>query len=298
MLSVFFGLPVFVEEPKIKTGSGQTLTEISSEVIPETTAESFLIADLDSGEIILEKKSMEPHAMASLTKLMTVLVSLENYKLTEACTISKAATKIEGAKVGYKAHDALSVKDLIHGALIRSGNDAAVALAEHFKDGESAYIDEMNQKAIELGMYGTHFENVMGLDSPNHYTTARDLLTLSQTLIKEFPEVLTIASTQKEISTSFSGFPYELKTTNELLGTFFMNVLGLKTGTTDNAGQSYIGIVQNKEGHKYIVILLGSIDRFPEAKTALYWIVNGKDAGAFEHVSEEEWEGSLVGKKN
>ncbi len=296
MLSIFFGLPVFADEPKTLTGSGQVLTEISTEVIPATTADNFLIGDLETGEIILEKKSMEPHAMASLTKLMTVLVSLENYKLADVVNISKAATETEGSKVGYKAHDALTVKDLIHGALIRSGNDATVALAEHFSGGGPKFIQKMNQKAEEIGMVATHFENVMGLDSPNHYTTARDLFTLSKYVMKEFPEVLEISSTQKEISTSLSGLPYELKTTNELLGTSFMKVIGLKTGTTDNAGQSYIGIVQSKNAHKYIVILLGSTNRFPEAKTALLWSSTGKGVSAFEPATEEDYEASLPAK--
>lgn len=180
---------------------GRHTTQTSRRLIipkaPTLKASSYLLADADSGRILASmnpNKRIEP---ASLTKMMTMYIVDQalrdgQIKLTDQVLISKKAWKATGSRMFVKAGDHVTVSNLIHGLVVASGNDAAMALAEHVAGSESAFVDLMNVTAAQLGMNETHFENPSGLPSAQHYTTANNLLILARALILDFPKAYTL----------------------------------------------------------------------------------------------------------
>lgn len=215
--------------------------------VPQIEAVSFLLGDVESGQVIMAQGRDDPRAIASLTKLMTAVVALEHYPHNTRLAISPVAVAVEGTRVPLAQGDTLTLGDLIALAMVRSGNDAAWSIAEHMEGGVPAFVQEMNTKARDLGMYGTVYVNPTGLDDPAQVSTARDLFTLTRYIVRTHPELLTIAK-QSELTVSGLLRTYHVQSTNALLGLDFLDVEGLKTGTTDMAGQSYIGMVKSPGG--------------------------------------------------
>ena len=143
-------------------------------------AKAFVLMDPISGRILLEKNSQEKMAMASTTKIMTAIVALEKGDLQSQIRVSPRAASIGGSSFYLKPGDVLTLEDMLFGLLLPSGNDAAVAIAEHIAGTEDKFVQMMNQKALELGALNTHFTNPHGLDDPEHYTTAVDLAVISR----------------------------------------------------------------------------------------------------------------------
>ena len=160
---------------------------------PKIGAEAYLLMDANSGRVIAERKSMDRIEPASLTKLLTAYVIFNEIKngtvsLDETTRISKKAWKMKGSRMFIEVGKEVSIRDLLLGMIVQSGNDASVALAEHVAGGEDAFAMLMNQHAKELGMSGSHFVNSTGWPHADHYTTAHDLSILTRALIREFPE--------------------------------------------------------------------------------------------------------------
>ncbi len=243
--------------------------------LPLMGSRAYLIGEVGSGDILVEEGAELVVPMASLTKIMTVTVALEHYSPEEEVIIRREAATIEGAQVHLLQGDTVRVRDLIAASLIRSGNDAAMALAEHAPGGKSQFIRWMNEKAASLGLAGTSFTNPMGFDEPGHASTAEDLFQLARYALTKHPELRELARTRVGSITSTQGKPYTFETTNALLGKLdFMEVEGLKTGTTDLAGESFIGLTRGENGKEYLVVLLNSPDRFAEAKWGLWWALS------------------------
>ena len=171
--------------------------------------------------------------MASTTKIMTALLVLEQANLNDVVTVFPAALVGE-ASMGLVAGESLTVEDLLWGLLLRSGNDAAAALAEHVAGSQQAFVDLMNQRAAELGLTSTHFANPHGLDAPDHYSSAEDLWRLAE-LAMANPAFRTMVATQ-----SHEAAGRQLFNINELLG-LYPGADGIKTGTSDAAGQCLVG---------------------------------------------------------
>lgn len=202
---------------------------------PTVVAGSYILQDFRSGKILAENNADVKLAPASLTKIMTVFVVFTEIRnghlhLDDTATISQKAWSTGGSKMFVKVDDKVKIEDLLKGVIIQSGNDASVALAEHVAGDESTFAEMMNQYAQRLGMLNTHFVDSNGLPAENHYTTARDLATLTSALIKEFPEYYRWFSQQE--------FTYNNITQhnrNTLLSKDG-SVDGVKTGFTDDAG--------------------------------------------------------------
>lgn len=230
--------------------------------------------------LLLEAKSMTPvfeynaHAklpMASLTKMMTALIILENHDLSETVVITRGSSSTDGSTMKLVEGETLTVEDLLKGLLMNSGNDAAIALALHHSKTVFEFANVMNTRAAELRMNNTHFTNPHGLDSDTHYASAYNLAVLAKVLLQS-PKAASIVGTKDDMVVSLEGEEkHYLSNTNELLGTIFP-VYGIKTGTTANAGQC-LALFVEEDGKQYILIILGSEDRYLDAKTLLYTLL-------------------------
>src|SRR5215468_3973429 len=157
------------------------------------SADSVYIVDDQTGGVILDKNSMARSEPASLTKMMTAYLAFAalkegRIKLTDMLTISRHAARTGGSRMFIEWGSKVKFEDLLRGMIVQSGNDASVAVAERLAGSEDAFVGEMNAKAREFGMLGTHFANASGWPDPDHYTTARDLAILAHHLIADFPE--------------------------------------------------------------------------------------------------------------
>lgn len=229
---------------------------------PDLSAKSYVLMDFDSGKILVENNADLPLPPASLTKMMTsYVVSAEiadgNLKLTDEVHISKNAWAqnplFQGSSLTWvEVNTEVSVKDLLKGVIIQSGNDASVALAEHIAGSEDVFADLMNQHAARLGMTNTHFENSNGLPADGHVSTARDLAILTAAMIKNFPEEYAY---YKEKWFTFNGIKQPNR--NSLLWDESLDVDGVKTGHTEAAGFCLVSSA-TKNGMRLISVVLGT----------------------------------------
>ncbi len=223
---------------------------------PSVAASSYLLMDFNSGRVLAEKDSDKRVAPASLTKIMTVYVVFRELKaghltLDEKVTISQNAWETGGSKMFVEVNKQVPIEDLLQDVVIQSGNEASVDLAEHVAGSEQTFATMMNEQAARLGMTNTHFENSMGLPTENHYSSARDLATLAQALIKEFPEYYRWDS-QKEFT--YNGITQQNR--NQLLWRD-PSVDGIKTGFTDDAGYCMVASAK-REDMRLISVVMGT----------------------------------------
>lgn len=239
---------------------------------PYFTARSVLLVDAHSMVDLYSNNADLRLPMASLTKLMTALLIVENSDLNEIVKVSKVSSVTEGSTMHLQNGEELTVRSLLKGLLMNSGNDAAIALAEHHSGTVYEFVNAMNIRAEELFMFDTNFVNPHGLDSSVHYASSRDLVVLAKKLW-QYNEIQKIVDTQldtvlSEVSDEGEQSEHVLKNTNKLLGTLFQ-VHGMKTGTTPNAGQCLMLVVEKNEKF-YFLVILGSEDRYQDARNILY----------------------------
>jgi D-alanyl-D-alanine carboxypeptidase (penicillin-binding protein 5/6) len=225
--------------------------------LPLLSAPAALLGDSDTGQVLAQLDANQPRAMASTTKIMTALLVLERANLADQVVIAPTAL-VGGSTMGLTAGEVLSVEDLLWGLLLNSGNDAAVALAEHVAGSEVAFVQMMNQRAAELGMVNTRFANPHGLDAPDHYSSAFDLWLVTQEALK-YPLFRQIVATPAHAAAG-----RQLFNQNELL-TSYPDADGVKTGTTVAAGESIVGSA-SPAGHRAVAVVLGSQDRYSDAR--------------------------------
>ncbi len=222
--------------------------------LPKTNSRRYIVYDRISKSMIIGKNEDIKSAMASTTKIMTTIVILEKADLNETVTVSAKAGGTGGSRLGLKRGDKASVRDLLYGLMLRSGNDAAVALAEHVGGSVKGFAELMNEKAIELGLTNTHFVTPHGLDDANHYTTALELAKLTDYAMdnETFAKIVGTKSTTIYINNQ----PRQINNTNELLGVL-NGVVGVKTGFTNNAGRCLV--TETKRNNMDIItIVLGA----------------------------------------
>ena len=216
----------------------KTVSDTSSSLDSASlNSRACIVLDRKSNRIIYGKNEKNKVKMASTTKIMTATIVIENYDLSKTVEISKKAAGTGGSRLGLKQGDKISVLDLLHGLMLCSGNDAAVALAETVAGSIPEFSDMMNNKAKELGLENTHFESPHGLDSDNHYTTAYDLSLLTNYALNN-ETFLRIVGT-KNYTVTINGYPKNITNTNELLGTL-NGVYGVKTGFTNGANRCLV----------------------------------------------------------
>jgi serine-type D-Ala-D-Ala carboxypeptidase (penicillin-binding protein 5/6) len=217
---------------------------------PSVHAPSYLVEDGRTGEVLLAHNPGERVPIASLTKMMTVLVTLERSRLSEMVTISPDAAAVGESSIDLRAGERISVRDLVEAALIQSANDAAWALADHVGHGsETRFVALMNLRARQLGLDDTHFVRPDGLDAPGHVSSARDVTTLARLLMQK-PVVRKIVAMR---NATIEG-DRRLHTWNDLLGVY-PGVIGVKTGHTAAAGWSEVGAVRGPGVTVYATIL-------------------------------------------
>lgn len=234
---------------------------------PQISAISALAVDYDSGMLLFEKNSNLPFPPASLTKLMTALVALENCNQDKNIKIKKVQNN--GTQMGLIPNDVVNVESLIYGLLLPSGNDAAEALAQNCGSSYEQFIYSLNKKSEQLGMINTHFTNPAGFESKNHSSTAEDLLILAKTALS-VPLIYEVVSTKEKIVYDTLGKKqYHLRNLNKLL-TGENGVFGVKTGTGTFGENLILGY--QKDNQKILIAVLGSNDRFFDATLIKDWV--------------------------
>ncbi|MHC9509551.1 D-alanyl-D-alanine carboxypeptidase family protein [Kangiella sp. M94] len=229
---------------------------------PNVDARSYLLMDYDTGQIIMENNADQKLPPASLTKMMTSYIIGDelhkgNLSLDDKVLVSENAwaqnPKLKGGSLMFiEVNKYVRVEDLYRGIIIQSGNDASIAMAEHIAGTEEAFADLMNQYAAKLGMKDTHFENSTGWPAEGHVTTARDLAILARALIRDFPEDYKIYA---EREFTYNGIKQQNR--NELLNDPTLNVDGLKTGHTEEAGYCLVSSAE-KEDMRLISVVMGT----------------------------------------
>jgi D-alanyl-D-alanine carboxypeptidase len=287
---VFFELPILPEEKALPPAPKLLVTALP----PKVSARSYWIYDRQSGSLLAEKNAQTATSVASLAKLMTAYASYESYSLDKEVIIGSASAVL-GNRAKFLSRDVFTVADLLKAMLIFSANDAAQALSQSHPGGDKGFVENMNQRAIDLGLTSTHFDNSYGIDSKGQYSTAQDLghLTLALLDIPFLEE--TVAKTTATVQEQRTKRVDTVYTTNSLLYKSEA-IRGVKTGTTELAGESLIiraqfspesevnklffaqtasesALLRLQPPADIVLVLLGSEDRYADAQNLLRWVV-------------------------
>ena len=259
---------------------------------PDLNSRACVVIDRKSNIILYGKNENEQRKMASTTKIMTSLIIIENCDLKETVEISKKVAGTGGSRLGLKAGDKITIHDLLYGLMLRSGNDAAVALAEYAGGDIESFAELMNKKAQELSLSNTHFETPHGLDSDNHYTTAYELALLSNYALnnKTFSQIVGT----KDYTITINGNPKNITNTNELLGNL-NGVYGIKTGFTNGANRCLVTACKRGDIDIICVVLGADTKKFrtqDSVKLINYVMDNFKQVNVQEIVNNkfQNWE--------
>ncbi|HEY7351100.1 MAG TPA: D-alanyl-D-alanine carboxypeptidase family protein [Ktedonobacterales bacterium] len=246
---------------------------------PAIEANAAMLVDAETGTVFFTLNANRKLAMASTTKIMTVLLALEYGHLDELVTIGADAVKEgsgDASRMGVREGEVLTIQQLLYGLMLPSGDDAAVAVADAIgKDLGKNFVDLMNSQARFLGLTHTHFVNPDGLDAPGHYTSAGDLVAMTRYALM-LPMFASIVDTYEyTIPATSQHQKYHLKNTNQLLwpNSGYPGADGIKTGTTGNAGDCLV-FSATRKGHQLLGVILGApsdFARFRDARLLLDW---------------------------
>jgi len=233
------------------------------------SAASAVLMDVKTGDVLFGKRADTRRPPASTTKIMTAILGLELGRSDEVVTVSQKAAAVGEATLHLDPGEKITLYELITGALVRSGNDACVAIAEHIMGSEEEFVKLMNKKALTLGAQNTNFENTNGLPRKDHYSTAKDLALMARPGL-QIPQFSSITRQKKtEIHFLEPDVFMDLRNTNKLLWNYpYAN--GVKTGTTTAAGKCLVASA-TKEGRQLLAVVLNAPDRFGDAKKLLEW---------------------------
>lgn len=243
-------------------------TGFSCQAAPEVSADSAILMTADTGMILVEKNAFEERPIASTTKIMTAMLALEYPALDEWFTVDENAIQVEGSSMGLRPGDQVTMRGLVYGMLLSSGNDAANAAAVKISGSIPAFVDKMNAKAQELGMKHTHFATPSGLDKgEEHYSTAYDMALLAKEALKN-PDFVQICSS-KTAQVEYGNPPYKrwLKNHNRLLKEY-PGAIGVKTGFTKKAGRCLVSAAE-RDGVRLIAVVLNAPNDWSDSKALL-----------------------------
>lgn len=234
------------------------ITPISAED-STLNAKSSILIEASTGKILYEKNKDERYAPASMTKMMSLVIIMDNIyngnlRLDEMVKTSKNASGMGGSQIFLKEGEEMSVDDMLKGITIGSANDATVALAERIAGSEEAFVKIMNEYAKKLGLKNTHFKNCTGLDENDHYSSAYDMSVIARELVKH-DKILNYSSIYETYLRSDTDNKFWLVNTNKLVR-FYKGVDGLKTGYTDTAGYCLTATI-NKDNMRVIAVVMG-----------------------------------------
>lgn len=223
----------------------------------ETTAKHAYLVDADTGAVLFEKDAEVQMPPSSMSKLMTSYIVFERLKegrlkLDDTLPVSEKAWRMQGSKMFVPLNESVRVEDLLHGVVVQSGNDACIVLAEGVSGTEAAFVEEMNKKAKELGMTGSHFVNSTGWPDDGHLMTAKDLAILANRIINDFPEYYPNYSVPEFTYNNIKQY-----NRNRLLGND-IGVDGLKTGHTEVAG--YGITLSAKQGDRRLILVINGLE--------------------------------------
>lgn len=244
------------------------LTSKNKVLAEDCPAKSMVVIEADSRRVLNDKNKDERLAMASTTKIMTALVTCKNVKdFDEVVAINDNAVGIEGTSMYLKKGEKLTVKELLYGLMLPSGNDAAMALAYYVGGSEEGFVEMMNEQAKELNLQNTHFANPHGLDAGGHYTSAYDLAIITAEALKNdtFKEI--VSTKNIRVTGSKENEPRFLSNKNKLLKTL-EGCTGVKTGFTDNAGRCFVCSC-TRDGMTLISVVLNCGPMFEESAKLL-----------------------------
>ena len=258
--------------------SAFTLPAMAETITPATQADfdlpcqAAILVDLGTGTVLYEKNADEQRAIASITKVMTLLLAFQaleagRVQLTDVVPVSEHAYGMGGSQIWLEPGEQLTLEEMLKAICISSANDAAVAVAEYIGGSEDAFVQQMNAEAARLGMTGTHFENACGLDETGHLSTARDVAVMSREMLLHHTEIADYCTIWTD---TLRGGETQLVNTNKLLRRY-EGITGLKTGTTGGAGVC-ISASAERDGLGLVAVILGapsSKDRFGAARTLL-----------------------------
>ncbi len=266
--------------------------------IPDTNSRACVVIDRNTNTVLYGKNENQKRKMASTTKIMTATIIIENYNLNETIEISKKAAGTGGSRLGLKTGDKITIRDLLYGLMMRSGNDSAVALAEYAGGSIEGFAEKMNKKASDLGLNNTHFETPHGLDSDEHYTTAYELALLSNYALnnKIFAQIVST----KEYTITINGYPKQLSNTNELLGNLD-GVYGIKTGFTNGANRCLVTACKRNNMDIICVVLGADTKKFrtqDSVKLINYIFDNFKPVNIEKIINDnfEKWKNNYLNK--
>ena len=226
---------------------------VFAQQVPNTSAASTVLMDADSGRVLYSHNADEPRLIASITKLMTALVALESgHALDEVVTIQPEWTGIEGSSLYLKPDEKITLETLLYGLMLRSGNDAAHAIAGYCGGDMEHFVHAMNEKAHSLGMTNSHFSNPSGLNAEDHYATARDMAILARACLQN--ETL-----RKIVSTRSVTLEGRIFTNHNKLLWQYEGCIGLKTGYTEKAGRTLVSAA-SRDGMTLICVTLNAPD--------------------------------------
>lgn len=241
-------------------------TPAQADVVPAITAEAAVVMELDSGKVLYGKNEHQRRPPASLTKVMTGYLAVKQQNLQQVVTVSEQAAGTGESSLNLKVGDQLTFENLLYGALLKSANDACVALAEQMAGSEAVFVHNMNLQACLLGCSNTNFCNSNGLPAENHYSSAYDLAVMTRAAMQQ-ETFANIVQQQQYRVRWVDGRQLLVHNTNRLLREY-PGAIGVKTGTTNEAGQCLIAVAQ-KEGKRIIVVVLKSKNRFYDAEALL-----------------------------
>ncbi|HSC55704.1 MAG TPA: D-alanyl-D-alanine carboxypeptidase family protein [Nitrospira sp.] len=247
-------------------GFGFTTEALSS--LPErpaVKAAAMYMIELKSGRVLLENNATRRLPPASLTKIMTALVTLETAPLQQIVTIDRRAI-VHHSSYRFRPGEAFLLRDLLTAMLVASANDACEAIAWHVGGDDQRFVSMMNERARDLGLKNTHFVNPCGFDAPGHYSTAADLAKLTEHALQQPFFSMMVRTVVRDISTVDGARTMSLRSTNELLKDPEVN--GVKTGYTSKAGRCLIASMF-KDGHRLLLVGLNLMDQWDQASRVL-----------------------------
>ena len=262
----------------------------SSNIVTQPTINSraAIVYDKNSGQILFGKNENEKRKMASTTKIMTAIIVIENSNLDDIVTISSKAAGTGGSRLGLHTNDKISVKNLLYGLMLCSGNDAAVALAEYVGGSVSDFAVLMNNKCTELNLKSTHFVTPHGLDNDEHYTTAYELAIITKYALQN--DIFCKLVGTKNYTITINNSSKSLSNTNELLGSL-NGVYGVKTGFTNGANRCLVTAVK-RNNLDLICIVLGADtknDRTKDSIELIEYVFNNFETINIKQKIEEEF---------
>ena len=260
-------IPSQLPQVKVPVLSASWLRTHPIAEIPQIKGRAAIVVDLTAGQILYQQAQATRYPVASLTKMMTAMVAADLAPMDTVITVPDAATQVEPNHMGISTGEKLTLRELLDGMLLDSGNDAAEAIAMGIVD-RGHFIDFMNQKAAALHLRTTHFTNPSGLDDADHYSSAYDLAVVGATLLTDYPDLRAIVgSKQVSIYATPQHKAFNPINIDRLLSTY-PGAIGIKPGYTGAAGYC-LAAAATRNGRTILVVVLGSTQHFTDAATLL-----------------------------